>query len=297
MAKVSLVKSNKNKDMLCVDGYFFYLERSTKKEYNWACSKRIQKKCCSRLVTTLIENVHTITKYSKDHSHEPFPDEVNVVKANNLVKKLAKSSLLTTSQIIQKSVVETVPVSRDYLPTKSVQKQNINTIKRAKVGLREPNSIEEIDIPLSFYVLENELFILSEKYFHNECMIICGTKSSLQLLDESDCWIMDGTFDVVPTFMRQLFSIHGRVEGQIIPLVFCIMSRKSLTSYETFFIELIELARGCGIQLNPKRILSDFEIGIISAAKKYFPDTRLQGCFFHFSQIIWRKIQKERYIV
>ncbi|XP_053957836.1 uncharacterized protein LOC128862995 [Anastrepha ludens] len=37
-------------------------------------------------------------------------------------------------------------------------------------------------------------------------------------------------------------------------------------------------------------------MGLISAVRNCFPNTDLRGCFFHFSQIIWRKVQKERLV-
>ena len=41
----------------------------------------------------------------------------------------------------------------------------------------------------------------------------------------------------------------------------------------------------------PESITIDYESAEISSFKKNFPDTTLYGCFFHFSQCLWRKIQ------
>lgn len=43
--------------------------------------------------------------------------------------------------------------------------------------------------------------------------------------------------------------------------------------------------------LKPQYIISDFEIGAINAAKKYFPESKLHACFFHLGQSVWRRIQ------
>ena len=37
--------------------------------------------------------------------------------------------------------------------------------------------------------------------------------------------------------------------------------------------------------------MADFEIGFINASKRHFPDAQQKGCFFHFSQCLWRKVQ------
>jgi hypothetical protein len=41
----------------------------------------------------------------------------------------------------------------------------------------------------------------------------------------------------------------------------------------------------------PESIIVDFEIGLYTYLCETFLDTKLYGCLFNFSQIIWRKIQ------
>ncbi|KAJ1204996.1 hypothetical protein NDU88_000431, partial [Pleurodeles waltl] len=36
----------------------------------------------------------------------------------------------------------------------------------------------------------------------------------------------------------------------------------------------------------------DFELSMINTILKIYPQTQIQGCFFHFSQAYWRRIQK-----
>ena len=44
--------------------------------------------------------------------------------------------------------------------------------------------------------------------------------------------------------------------------------------------------------LEPKSILTDFKFGCINAFNNVFPNAEKRGCYFHFSQCIWKKIQK-----
>lgn len=42
---------------------------------------------------------------------------------------------------------------------------------------------------------------------------------------------------------------------------------------------------------SPKKITLDFEIAIWKSAAKYFPESELKGCLFHWTQAVHRKIQ------
>lgn len=119
----------------------------------------------------------------------------------------------------------------------------------------------------------------------------------MQRLSEADCWLMDGTFNVVPRIFRQLFVIHGRIGTEIIPLVFGLMSAKSKIGYESFFSELTRISNELNLKLKPRRIISDFEKASVAAARVHFPKSEFKGCLFHFGQIIWRQIQKKGFSV
>ncbi|XP_049315649.1 uncharacterized protein LOC125779119 isoform X2 [Bactrocera dorsalis] len=276
MSQIQIITSNKGGKKLFLNGYFYYFERKTQMETcNWACSKRLKYKCKSRIVTKVLANNHVIVKQPADHCHEPAPNELPIATINNKVKRMARRSHLAPSQIIQRATVEAEQSCRDYLPSRNAQKARIRRSRQEAPRFREPQTLEDIDIPLNLYTLEGELFVLVEKFTErNECVIICGTKSCLKFLSQSSCWIVDGTFYVAPKIMRQLFTIHGIV----------------------LFEELFRIASEYGENLQPERIISDFEVGLISALRNSFPGTDLRGCFFHFSQIIWRKVQKERLV-
>ncbi|KRX11761.1 hypothetical protein T07_13747 [Trichinella nelsoni] len=52
---------------------------------------------------------------------------------------------------------------------------------------------------------------------------------------------------------------------------------------------LINKAAVLGVNLNPQTIICDFETALIPAIQGYFPNTRVQGCCFHFCQAVHRK--------
>ncbi|KRX72215.1 hypothetical protein T06_4516 [Trichinella sp. T6] len=44
-----------------------------------------------------------------------------------------------------------------------------------------------------------------------------------------------------------------------------------------------------GVQLEPAKFVCDFETVLIPAIQGNFPNTRVQGCFFHFCQAVLQK--------
>jgi transposase-like protein len=39
-----------------------------------------------------------------------------------------------------------------------------------------------------------------------------------------------------------------------------------------------------------KKVILDFEIALWKALKSQLPEVKLQGCLFHWTQAIWRKV-------
>ena len=87
MSVLKVTKSNKGKDMLCIDGFLFHFERKTMQgTQNWSCAKRKTYKCKSRVVTTLKNGVYSVIKYPNMHDHEPVAVDLAIKESNLKVK-------------------------------------------------------------------------------------------------------------------------------------------------------------------------------------------------------------------
>lgn len=273
-------------------GYSYYFDCEKDNIFKWRCTSRIKNKCTGKMETVINNSNHMIYK-SQKHNHEPIAAEAHLSHADSDLKNLASTSM-TPARIIREVTVNCDSDYRVYLPSKNAQKNKIKRIR--KNYIIEPMNVDDIEIPNDLKFIGEELFVLAEKSFDNEKIIVLGTINGLKILGECKCWIMDGTFFVVPTIMAQLFSIHGMVETEIVPLIFCLMSKKSKAAYLELVYELHDLAVLNKINLNPERIITDFERTISIAAKEYFKNTDYKGCLFHFGQIIWRQVQKNHLV-
>ncbi|KAG0440364.1 hypothetical protein DMUE_1800 [Dictyocoela muelleri] len=73
-----------------------------------------------------------------------------------------------------------------------------------------------------------------------------------------------------------------------VPLVYILMKSKSKNSYEKIFNYIKRKVDN----LNPKFITIDLEMAAFLALKSTFPEPKIVGCFFHFTQLLFRRIQR-----
>ncbi|XP_003375783.1 hypothetical protein Tsp_09360 [Trichinella spiralis] len=67
-------------------------------------------------------------------------------------------------------------------------------------------------------------------------------------------------------------------------------STTDIGTYLFIFQALLNKAAILGVNLNPQNIICDFETALIPAMQGYFPNTRVQDCYFHFCQAVHRKV-------
>ncbi|KAM7308985.1 hypothetical protein ISCGN_012616 [Ixodes scapularis] len=95
-------------------------------------------------------------------------------------------------------------------------------------------------------------------------------------------------FKVSPSLFYQVYTIHGSLHGTVVPLVFALLSNKTQSTYARLFSVL----RAHINHLNVKVIYTDFELAAMNSFQNQFPGVRLQACFFHLAQSVYRKVQE-----
>lgn len=124
-------------------------------------------------------------------------------------------------------------------------------------------------------------------------ILIFGNPHDLTRLGQAEEIHIDGTFWVTPHVFSQLVTFHCYVFGQSFPLIYALLPGKSQVVYEKLFQRVLLHLQACNIHLWAlKTIISDFESGLIAAIRTCFPGILHRGCWFHFSQAVYRKIQQ-----
>ncbi|CAF4543177.1 unnamed protein product [Rotaria socialis] len=93
-------------------------------------------------------------------------------------------------------------------------------------------------------------------------------------------FLMDRTVDVVPEIFYQLYVIHAVDRGHVIPVVFCLLQRKSTATYKKMINKIVEFAP----TWSPRTIMLGFEKAVANVLSNNFPQACLSGCYFHLRQ-------------
>jgi hypothetical protein len=119
---------------------------------------------------------------------------------------------------------------------------------------------------------------------HNRYLIF-ASDDNLRELCNAQVLSMDGTFSSVPRIYQQLFTISAFFDNRLLPLVYVLMSRKTMSAFVRMFQALKRSCQNLGVQLQPDDLMTDFETGLIPAIQQEFPATRHKGCHFHHCQV------------
>lgn len=153
-------------------------------------------------------------------------------------------------------------------------------------------SIAEIKIPDELKkTYRNEEFYWDDSGSDDKNrVIVFTTEKNLSLLNDYCDWYADGTFDISPTFFKQIYSLHIIKNGTLIPCVYAMLPNKKQTTYNKMFKMVKSF-----ITNDPKSINMDFEKAAMNSAQMIFR-CKIYGCFFHLSQSIFRRVQNKGYV-
>ena len=120
-----------------------------------------------------------------------------------------------------------------------------------------------------------------------ERVFIFASEIGLQSLRESEHWYADGTLKVFPEIFYQLYTIHGQRNGQIFPVVFCLIPNKTQATYRRLLQQVFDRVGDNRLQ----DVLVNFERAAINAFHLIYENIVMKGSFYHLSSNIWKKVQ------
>ena len=166
----------------------------------------------------------------------------------------------------------------------------MSRVKSAEVP-DAPQDIDDVNIEGSWArTWKNKRFLLHQD--NDWGMTIFCTRKNRRALDQCELLYMDATFRTAPRPYEQIFTILGEYIGRVLPLAIVLMSNKAIGDYRQVLQVLQQKIQGVtGRDWEPVAIVCDFEQAQITAIQTELPNTRVEGCYFHFNQSLWRHVK------
>lgn len=309
---LTYMESEKGKQMLLFEGFIFYKDKVDKKKTYWKCKQFKSGSCHARIQSADDEILKTVGIHN--HSADAALTEAgNVI---NIMKVRVQNSFDSPNQIISSAAGDISAEVAPKLPTISSIKKTLRRSRNIASFIStttntNPKSAKDLVLPEPYKLTsKNENFLLYDSGEVEERILVFGTYANLTLLEKSKHWYMDGTFKTVPSIFYQLYTIHGIIKGEsIVPLVYALLPNKKTETY----IKLLSELKNLEPRLNPSSVMMDFEKSMIKAFETEFPETKIRGiykydydikilifisflflgCFFHFKQAVYRKVQEK----
>ena len=288
------IRSQKGKDKFVDSGQTYRFDKLSKADgvtKFWRCDK---KNVCKARIHTLEDRVvHRIHQ----HTHAGDAARTEVLTAITSMKERASTTQDTTGQIVTNGVANLTQAAMGALPSIACLKRTIQRKRVADVGAPpNPARLTDLIVPVDYTRYEKtpdtyEDFMLydSGPASGDDRILIFSTERNLEILTNSTEWAMDGTFDIAPVLFTQVYSIHATFMERTLPLLYALMPNKHQRTYQNLFTNVNALTRQ---NAHPENVITDFELGAINAFRQTFPNARQVACFFHFSQNVYRRVQR-----
>ena len=126
--------------------------------------------------------------------------------------------------------------------------------------------------------------------------IIFTSKLQMNLLQKCSQILIDGTFKSCPSGFYKVINIAGYYKdiNSIIPIFMIPSTGKTFKLYNSILEDVKKILKENQInEANlPNRIIIDFEKGLQKAVRLNFPNSIIDGCYFHFVKLLWSKSKK-----
>ncbi|XP_052066115.1 uncharacterized protein LOC127705806 [Mytilus californianus] len=276
------------------DGFSFTVKRQQNEKTWWWCSVRGKNNRCPAAVSQIGDK---FVPGKLTHNHPSAPGSVVAATISSTVK--AQAALPAHAFTRSSEIVKTVLTTHANVNLPEASRPAITNLKRQCNRRRQkdrPPEPKHLDFDLAEYYLPDN-FLKADIKKNGQRYVVLATDQQLQLLSKSKCWYMDGTFKVVKAPFKQLFTINcflnSGTETKHVPLMYVIMSRQRTKDYVSVLRAILQLLPCTAVQ----KFIADFERGLWNALHRLFPGVPVQGCAFHWSQAIFRKIQKTGLVV
>ena len=298
------------------DYYYTKKDKLMGDYYSYRCKKRseckLQIKINKEELKKIINNTDTIVNYTitsrntKKHecnfADSIISEEIDPKKTTSLSDKNIKEK---AKELLIRNLDKHFLFHKDNLKNNNFQLSD-NQIKWLLQVLREKSlppdpiflfNIDKITIRFDneetpfCYSYYNNLAYENKKYIYDKFCIFTSI-FQINMFKKCSQIFFDATYKSCPKTMYQLFNIAGYLEETdgLIPLMIIPMSNKTQRLYTVILKEVVRILTVFNINIEKitNKFMSDFEIALRRSIKEVFPNCILDGCFFHYTKLLWK---------
>ncbi|KAG0437612.1 hypothetical protein DMUE_3596 [Dictyocoela muelleri] len=274
----NIIKSTRGKEKIAFESYFYNYTHTNLEIMYWRCNKR----GCTSILKTNVANELIVLSV---HNH--LKDEIKYFRT--MLKQKMSDRALSSNESSRNVVLGVLKDNQDMKVPVNIRKLNsfVGCVRRCNNFFIE----KDYDIPVELQVSNNnKRFLLFDSGLKDENrVLIFSTDENIIHLVNSKILICDGTFKTSPSCFEQIFTLQVKLRGIYLLVMFCFMKNKREITYDKIFAWL--MTSHPNVISSTKSIIIDFELGSYNVLKRYFSNSSLYGCNFHFGQILWRRIQ------
>ena len=250
-------------------------------------------------ITSRKTTEHTCNNSDENKEMTASIDNIDISLSDKQIKNKAK-------ELIIKNIDKPFSFHKNNL-SENNYKLSDNQIKWLIQSLRENKypsdsiilfNIENIKIEIESDIMPfcfsyyNNIVYEKNKYICDKYFILT-TPFQINMFNKCSQLFFDATFKSCPRAKYQILNIAGYfkdIDG-IIPLMYIPMSNKTERIYTLVLKNILNILESFNIDINSitKYMMSDFEKSLRNSIKNAFPQSILDGCYFHYTKLLWHQ--------
>ena len=286
---------NGGKILLTSDGHEFSKNKDDGKKIHYVCRHKIRHGC--KVTAAVSKETDQIVRVTGDHTHDTdILNKIAKTMEDDAVKAAATVPTVPPRTVMANLVAhlqEEHPMAVGYLSKSKTLSRKIQRERNKLTGCGPiPRVWDEMVVPdiLRVTASNEEFLIVENQVAENVPAKIIGfcSPSARVVLNDSEEWYGDGTFDIAKStmFVQVFILIAKSLTGVTVPCSYFLLPNKEYVSYKFMFQSIKNLG------VSPPRVFyCDFEAGIIKAMGEVFPETNIVCCDAHFKRAVRKHIQ------
>lgn len=289
-----IITGNRGGKVLLHNGFKYQKNRVRRQAIYWRCWRT---ECRANLQTNVFDLDDEVPNIRILHENEHTHEEDDIVIDRDKTLHTLRKNIRQDPSVPLKRVYDNA--ARNYARGGG-DVEHIPEFHRVRSSMTRarlehvpqvPLTIDDVSIHGTWKrTWSEEKFLL---YQDNEWgVLIYATEDNLKNLQQCHEIYCDGTFRTCPRPYQQYFTIHGMYTNRVLCFVNCLMVSRTIADYRHVFQVLKgKIREVTNHRWRPRRVVCDFEQAIITAVETELPRAQISGCYFHFNQNLWRKVQ------